>query len=131
MSFATVEDVQARFDRDLTDREKGNVGEWIQDLESDIRSRIPNVDELMANPDTGQAYSRTVTRVIAETIIPKLRNPKGLRQYTESVDDYALTETVDSVNSSGRLFITEDNWGLLIPSLEGDAYSIRLMGRFR
>lgn len=131
MSFATVEDVQARFDRDLTDRERGNVKEWIEDLESDIRSRIPNVDELMANQETGAAYSRTVKRVIAETIIPKLRNPKGLRQHTESVDDYAVTETVDSVNSSGRLFITEDDWGLLIPSLEGDAFSIRLASRFR
>lgn len=131
MSFATVEDVQARFDRDLTDREKTNVGEWIQDLESDIRSRIPNVDELMANPDTGEAYSRTVTRVIAETIIPKLRNPKGLRQSTRSGDDISITETVDVVNSSGRLFITEDDWGLLIPATVADAFTIRLIGRFK
>lgn len=131
MAFATPEDVRKRLGRDLTAAEVLQVDEWLQDLEADIRARIPDIDALMADPETGESYTRTVTRVVAETIVAKLKNPKGLRQYTESVDDYSLTETVDTANSSGRLFITDDDWDLLIPSLNGDAFSIRLLGRFR
>ncbi|MGP9528585.1 Gp19/Gp15/Gp42 family protein [Glutamicibacter sp. AOP5-A2-18] len=131
MSFATVEDVQKRLGRDLTTAETAQATEWLQDLEADIRARIPDIDVLMADEITGLSYTRTVTRVVAETIVAKLKNPKGLRQYTESVDDYSLTETVDTANSSGRLVITDADWDLLIPSLDGDAFSIRLVGRFR
>lgn len=131
MSFATVEDVQKRLGRDLTTAEIDQVAEWLQDLEADIRARISDVYALMSDEVTGASYTRTVTRVVAETIVAKLKNPKGLRQYTESVDDYSLTETVDTANSSGRLVITDSDWALLIPSLDGDAFSIRLVGRFR
>lgn len=131
MAFATVEDVQKRLGRDLTAAETAQVTEWLQDLEADIRARIPDIDALMADTETGESYTRTVTRVVAETIVAKLKNPKGLRQYTESVDDYSLTETVDVANSSGRLMISDDDWDLLIPSLNGDAFSIRLLGKFR
>lgn len=131
MPFATPEDVQKRLGRDLTEAETIQVIEWIADLEADIRARIPDVDALMSDSETGEAYTRTVLRVVCETIIVKLKNPKGLRQYTESVDDYLLTETVDVANSSGRLIITDDDWNLLIPSLDGDAFSIRLLGRYR
>ena len=131
MAFATPEDVQKRLGRDLTTAEVLQVDEWLQDLEADIRARIPDIDALMTDTETGESYTRTVTRVVAETIVAKLKNPKGLRQYTESVDDYSLTETVDVANSSGRLMISDDDWGLLIPSLDGDAFTIRLFGRFR
>lgn len=131
MAFATPEDVQKRLGRDLTAAEVLQVDEWLQDLEADIRARIPDIDALMTDTETGESYTRTVTRVVAETIVAKLKNPKGLRQYTESVDDYSLTETVDVANSSGRLMISDDDWDLLIPSLNGDAFLIRLLGKFR
>lgn len=131
MFDVSPEDVAKRLGRALTVAEEGQVTEWIADLEADIRARIPDVDALIADPDTGVSYTRTVTRVVAETIVAKLKNPKGLRQYTESIDDYSLTETVDTANSSGRLVITDADWELLIPSLDGDAFSIRLFGRFR
>lgn len=131
MAFATPEGVQKRLGRDLTAAEVLQVDEWLQDLEADIRARIPDIDALMTDTETGESYTRTVTRVVAETIVAKLKNPKGLRQYTESVDDYSLTETVDVANSSGRLMISDDDWDLLIPSLNGDAFPIRLLGKFR
>ena len=129
MSFATIEDVQKRLGRDLTTAETAQVEEWILDLESDIRGRISNVDGLMNDPETGAAYTRTVTRVISETIVAKLKNPDGLRQFTESIDDYSVTKTVDVANSSGRLFISDDDWDLLIPSVIGDAFTIRAGGK--
>ena len=129
MSFATIVDVQKRLGRDLTTAETSQVEEWILDLESDIRGRISNVDDLRDDPVNGVAYARTVTRVISETIVAKLKNPDGLRQFTESIDDYSVTKTVDVANSSGRLFISDDDWALLIPSVIGDAFSIRLGGK--
>ncbi|WP_066303256.1 Gp19/Gp15/Gp42 family protein [Arthrobacter luteolus] len=122
MTYATVEDVVARFGRTLTAGESAQVGEWLEDLSSDVRLRIPEVEvHAQGDPD----YGRLVKRVIAETIIAKLRNPEGLRQYTESVDDYSRTKTVDKANSSGRLFISDEDWSLLLPATAGDAFTIR------
>lgn len=120
MTYATVEDVVARFGRTLTVGETAQVGEWLEDLSSDVRRRIPTVELLALEPD----YARLVKRVIAETIIAKLRNPEGLRQRTVSVDDYSETKTIDSSNSAGRLSISDEDWVLLLPATSGEAFSI-------
>ncbi|MGP9490056.1 Gp19/Gp15/Gp42 family protein [Glutamicibacter sp. AOP5-A2-7] len=130
MAFATWQDVQGRLGRTLTPEETAQVEEWILDLEADIRARIPDVDSLMSDPEAGASYSRTVKRVVAETIVAKLRNPNGLRQSTVSIDDYSRTETIDSTNSSGRLQITDDDWELLVPAVAGDAFTIRIGGKY-
>lgn len=123
--YATIEDVVARYGRTLTPGESRQVEEWSQDLSSDVRLRVPDVEaRSSADPD----YGRLVKRVIAETIIAKLRNPEGLRQRTVSVDDYSETKTVDVANSSGRLFISDDDWSLLLPATAGDAFTIRAGG---
>lgn len=130
MTLALPDDVQKRLGRTLTASEVGQVTEWIDDLEADIRARVPDLDALMSDPETGPPYSRTVLRVVCETIIVKLRNPEGLRQFTNSIDDYSITKTVDSANSSGRLMISDDDWGLLIPAADGDAFTIRMGGKY-
>ena len=125
MTYATVEDVAVRYGRTLTAGESGQVQEWLEDLSSDVRLRIPDVGEqVQTDPD----YARLVRRVIAETIISKLRNPEGLRQRTVSVDDYSETKTVDVANSAGKLWISEEDWSLLLPATAGDAFSIRAGG---
>lgn len=120
MRYATVEDVVARYGRTLTAGEATQVREWLEDLSSDIRMRIPEVDTLAMVPD----YARLVTRVISETIILKLRNPEGLRQRTVSIDDFSETKTIDSSNSSGRLSISDEDWALLLPVTAGEAFTI-------
>lgn len=124
MTYTTIEDVVARYGRTLTAGETTQVDEWMQDLSADIRLRIPDVWERML---LSNDYSRLVVRVIAETIIAKLRNPEGLRQRTVSVDDFSETKTIDSTNSSGRLSISDDDWTLLLPATSGDAFTIRTM----
>lgn len=123
MTYTTIEDVVARYGRTLTAGELGQVGEWLEDLSSDIRVRIPDVQEQMVAPD----YARVVTRVIAETIVSKLLNPERLRQRTVSIDDYSETKTIDSTNSSGRLSISDEDWALLLPATSGDAFTIRMV----
>lgn len=121
MTYATVEDVVARYGRSLTDGEAGQVVEWLDDLSSDIRVRIPDVEARMI---LSLDYARLVKRVIAETIGSKLRNPEGLRQRTVSIDDYSETKTVDVANSSGRLWISDEDWSLLLPATAGEAFTI-------
>jgi len=130
VALANPDDVKKRLGRALTTSEVEQVNEWVLDLEADIRARVPDVDQLIDDPDTGEAYARTVRRVIAETIVAKLKNPKGLRQSTVSIDDYSRTETVDVANSSGRLTITDEDWALLIPAQEGDGFTIRMGGKY-
>lgn len=120
MRYATIEDVVARYGRTLTAGEASQVREWLEDLSSDVRMRIPEVDTLVMVPD----YARLVTRVISETIISKLRNPEGLRQRTVSIDDFSETKTIDSSNSSGRLSISDADWELLLPITAGEAFTI-------
>lgn len=124
MTYAVVDDVVARYGRTLTAGELGQVTEWLEDLSSDIRVRIPDISERVSDPD----YARLVKRVIAETISSKLRNPEGLRQRTVSIDDYSETKTVDVANSAGRLWISDEDWSLLLPATAGDAFSIRAGG---
>lgn len=121
MTYATVEDVVARYGRTLTAGELGQVGEWLADLSSDVRVRIPDVEARML---LSEDYARLVVRVIAETIGSKLRNPEGLRQRTVSIDDYSETKTVDVANSSGRLWISDEDWSLLLPATAGEAFTI-------
>ena len=121
MTYASVEDVVARYGRTLTVGESAQVVEWLEDLSSDIRVRIPDVEaRILLSAD----YARLVKRVIAETIGSKLRNPEGLRQRTVSIDDYSETKTVDVTNSSGRLWISDEDWSLLLPATSGDAFTI-------
>lgn len=120
-TYATIEDVVARYGRTLTAGELAQVDEWLVDLSSDIRIRIPDVGVRMS---LSNDYERLVTRVIAETIGSKLRNPEGLRQRTVSIDDYSETKTVDVANSSGRLWISDEDWSLLLPATAGEAFTI-------
>ena len=121
MTYATVEDVVARYGRTLTEGESTQVGEWLEDLSSDVRVRIPDVALRMVESTD---YARLVKRVIAETIASKLRNPEGLRQRTVSIDDFSETKTVDVANSAGRLWISDEDWSLLLPATAGDAFTI-------
>ena len=121
MTYATVEDVVARYGRTLTPGESAQVVEWLEDLSSDVRVRIPDIEARMI---LSLDYARLVKRVIAETIGSKLRNPEGLRQRTVSIDDYSETKTVDVANSSGRLWISDEDWSLLLPATAGEAFTI-------
>jgi len=125
-ALATWEDVQSRLlGRTLTVPEQGTITVWIGDLESDIRRRIPDVDDQVA---ADVNFGQQVKRVIFAVVKRALDNPKGLRQSTVSIDDYSRTETVDKANSSGELRLSEDDWNDLIPAMESDAFSIRLGG---
>lgn len=118
MAYATWVDVQDRFGRDLTDAERRQVGAWLDDIEASILSRIPNLTELV---DAGTLQRQTVVKIEAAAVIRVLRNPDG--KLTERIDDYSWTR--DSSTATGSLYLTDDEWAELTPSVATDAFTIR------
>lgn len=125
MSYVTVPEIAARIGRALTDLEAAQVNAWIDDLDAMISLRVPDLEDRVAQDQPSVAVVRMV---YAQAIRRVLLNPEGLRQYTESIDDYSVTKTVDSAMSSSALYLTDDEWGLLSPASTGDAFTIRSHG---
>lgn len=125
MSYVTVPEIAARIGRALTDLEAAQVNAWIEDLDALVYQRMPDLDDRIAR---GEPNVAVVRLVYAQAIRRILLNPKGLRQYTESIDDYSVTETVDSALSSSALYLTDDEWAMLSPASAGDAFTIRSHG---
>ena len=125
MAFVNITDVQVRLGRALTVAEEAQVEAWIEDLEAIVLQRVPDLQERI---DSGAISSAIVRSVLCSAIIRVMRNPGGLRQRTESIDDYSLTETVDSSLSTGALYLTDEEWGLLLPVVSGGAFSTRFYG---
>lgn len=125
MTYATVSDVEVRYGRTLTATESAQVSAWINDLESEILERIPNLEALIV---TGRPTIPTVIRVVSQAIIRKLDNPKGLKSRTVAIDDYSTTEQPWIEGSAGALDLTDEEWSKLLPGSTGDAFTITPFG---
>jgi hypothetical protein len=125
VAYTTTADVEVRLMRPLTAAESAAAGAWIDDLEAEIAQRIPDVDALIV---LGTVREAAVRRVVSQAVIRVLRNPEGLRTVTTGIDDATETRTVDGSLSSGALFLTSDEWDLILPSAAGDAFTIRPFG---
>lgn len=126
MAYATVADVEVRYGRTLTPSEAGQVGAWIGDLEAEILERIPLLELLIA---AGRPTVATIARVVAQAIIRKLDNPKGLKSRTVAIDDYSTTEQpwIEGTPGGGPE-LSDDEWAKLLPGSSGDAFTIRPYG---
>lgn len=118
MAYATWGDVERRFSRDLTERERIQVTEWLDDVESSILNRIPDLADLI---DSGALSERTVVKVESQAVIRKLDNPQG--KLTERIDDYSWTRAQST--ATGELELTDAEWEELTPSASSDAFTIR------
>ena len=106
MAIATVDDVQKRFERELTDDERELAETLLNDAEIKIRRRIRNlVKRAAADPD----FREAVVMVESNAVLRVLRNPEGYRQETEGNYSYSLNAAV----ASGHLFVLGSEWELL------------------
>lgn len=122
MSYATVSDVQVRLGRPITaSGEVGQVTAWLTDVEALIRVRIPDLDQRVL---LGQIAQSIVSMVEAQAVVRKVKNPDG--KQNERIDDYSYGLTTDSAR--GDLFLTDDEWALLLPVSVGGAFTIRPFG---
>lgn len=126
MTYTNVSDVEVRYGRTLTDPEKAQVEAWINDIESEILERIPNLEALIV---LGRPSIPTVIRVVAQSIIRHLDNPKGLKSRTVAIDDYSTTEQpwIEGTPGGGPE-LTDDEWSKLLPGSTGDAFTINPYG---
>lgn len=121
--LATAEDVSLRLGRALGEGSETNqVEAWIADVEAMVSARIPDITERVTS---GALSSQVVSAVIANAVIRKIKNPDG--KQNERIDDYSYGLTADAAR--GELFLTEDEWALLLPSVASGAFSIRPHGQ--
>lgn len=125
MAYVTVQDIGAYMGRALTSAEEAQVGAWLEALDAMVFVRIRDFQDRV---DNGALPIAVVRFVYSEAIRRRLLNPEGLRQYTESIDDYSVTKTVDTSVSSSALYFTDDEWSMLAPGSTGDAFTISTYG---
>src|SRR5690625_133582 len=119
MAFANLSDVADRLGRPISDPDEvKQVNAWIGDVEVIIRSRIPDIDDQI---DGGALSSDVVTMVTTNAVVRKALNPTG--KQNERIDDYSYGLTEDAAR--GDLFLTEAEWGLLMPVSASGAFSVR------
>lgn len=106
MAYATVEDVESRFTRELTDEERTLVQSRLEDVEAVIRTRIPDLDEKVAS---GALSEQVIIMVESEAVLRVLRNPEGFSQETDGNYSYSMSST----NAPGRILILPEEWAWL------------------
>lgn len=103
MAYATFEDVQLRFFRELTPEERPLVEQRLQDVENRIRRRVRDLDaRVMDDP----GYEDIVRQVCADAVIRLVRNPEGYIQETDGNYTYQLSQA----SADGRLTILPEEW---------------------
>lgn len=120
--YATVDDVAARLGRPLSDAERPYVQALVDDAETIVRTRIPDLDERV---ESGRLSAAVVRLVLVSMVLRVLRNPGGYR--SESAGDYSYT--VDSRAASGYLGVLPDEWRWL--GIGDGAFTITPYARWR
>ncbi|MDY5159565.1 Gp19/Gp15/Gp42 family protein [Actinotignum urinale] len=116
MAFATVKDVEKRFGAPLDAIRAQQVEAWLDDVVVVIQSRIPAYYTRVHN---GIIQRRTAILVECRAVLRKLANPDG--KTSEQIDDYSYRLSADYAR--GEIFLTDEEWALLDPSLGETASS--------
>lgn len=109
MTYAQPIDVTNRLRRVLVPAEAPFLQILLDDIEDQIKGRVPSLDALVAD---GSIPESTVVRIEAWAVKRYVTNPDG--KYAESIDDYSFTR--DKAVSAGLVYLTEDEWDELIPN---------------
>jgi len=117
MAYALHTDVATSLGRPITDQaEIAQVNQWIKNAELLIRHRLG---------DPALLDVAAVQYVIVEAVARRVRNPEG--KQNERIDDYSYG--LNPNDARVELFITDQEWELLTPSVERGAFTIRLAGQ--
>ena len=111
MAFATVTDVQARFERQLTDDEQTRTAVFLEDIEAQILARVPTITDPLRP---------LVVVAEANAVIRKFRNPAGLTYESEGNYSYTLGS---GATASSDLSLTDAEWATLGVGMA--AFSVR------
>jgi hypothetical protein len=124
-TYATTADVAISLGRPLTTDETSTATGLLPRAELLITRRI---SDLAARIVADAALQDIVVMVEADAVARVLRNPNGV--YQEHVDDYSYTR--DRAISAGTLYISDDEWDMLLTtpgtSVPSEAFTIRPFG---
>ena len=119
MSYPTVADVVVGLGRDTrSEQERAQIASWIDQAEALIMTRIPNLGALVA---TGRLSADVVRMVVVWVVARKVKNPDG--KQNERVDDYSYG--LDENAKRGAIFLTDEEWDLLIPRAASNSFTVR------
>lgn len=124
--LVTLEDIRDRFYRTLTPDEERVIPAWISDAWDELMD-MPTLaleERLSAVPPEAGLLER-VGRAIRAAVLRRLQNPQGRRQYSYSVDDATVSETLASETIAGAWFTDEELDRLSPPGVGSDAFTIR------
>lgn len=105
MAYATASDVSNRLGRPLTTDETTQVNALLEDVEIQIKDRIPDLDDKVEDAD----YLAKVIMVEANTVKRVVRNPDGYTAETDGNYSYQLNWRLNT----GEIEISEKDWALL------------------
>lgn len=118
MSYANVSDVSTRLGRPIDSAEEiAQVNAWLGDVDALILARIPDLPERVAE---GRPSAAVVAMVEANAVIRKVLNPEG--KVAENIDDYHYRLNENA--RRGELFLTDEEWALLMPGAGEGAFTI-------
>lgn len=120
-----VPDVVNRF-RPLNDVETALTEHLLVDAWEELLApgKVPDLEARVAS---GLVRPGLVTRVVTAMVIRVLRNPEAIRQW--QVDDATFTR--DSLVSSGLLFVSDDEVGLLTGGTGGQLPPLSFSAPYR
>jgi hypothetical protein len=124
MAFATPSDVEVRLGRPLVGTEIGQADAYLDDVEAEITSRLGDITGRATDP----VFLALLIRVEASAAKRVFLNPGGIRQHSESVDDYSQSDTYDTSISTGGLYVSDDEWVLLGGGSSGSGSFTMLAG---
>ena len=119
----TVEQVQTTVGRSLTSAEIDQVTLWI----ADAAVVISHGPDGKSSIDLSTLDSATLDLVIREAVADRVKHPDAASRVSVFVDDAQTTR--EYVASSGQLRIREEWWAMLLPSTQGEAFSVPLAYR--
>jgi hypothetical protein len=124
-TYATTADVAVSLGRSMTAEETTAATGLLPRAELLITRRIA---DLTARIAADAALEDVVVMVESDAVARVLRNPNGV--YQERIDDYSFTR--DQAVSAGTLYISDDEWDMLLntpgTSVPSEAFTIRPSG---
>lgn len=109
VDLVTPESVKARFFRALTPDEERVLPAWIEDAWEELLDLeyLRLAERLNGEPPEDRLLGK-IARVVRRSIIRRLQNPQGRRQFSYSVDDATVSETLASETLAVGWFTDEE-----------------------
>lgn len=86
---------------------------------------VPGIEDNVASGDVSED---TVRSVMVSMIVRVLKNPESIRTHQQSIDDSSESRTLDNSVSTGELYLTDFEIGLLTPAAGVPQYGMYVLG---